>query len=65
MPQYQDVAALPDPFVMECLDVARGCGVEDVNAVFSQPLVGMLDHLVHVLVVLPSILESDKNCFQV
>jgi hypothetical protein len=42
---------------MEGLNEAGRGGVEDVDAVFGQPLVGMLDHLVHVLVVLTSILE--------
>ena len=41
---------------MQSFDEARRCGVEDVDAVIRQPLFGMLDHLVHVLVVLARVL---------
>ena len=43
---------------MQCLDETRWCGVEDVDSVLGQLLVGVLDHLVHVLVVLTSVLEE-------
>ena len=43
---------------MKCLDEARGRGVEDVDPVRGQLVVGVLDQLVHVLVVLTSVLEK-------
>ena len=46
---------------MKCLDEARGRGVEDVDSVFGQLGVGVLDQLVHVLVVLTCVLEQSHS----
>ena len=51
---------------MKGFEVTGRCGVEDVDAVHSQQLVGVLNQLVHVLVVLASVLYPAKNehCFK-
>ncbi len=47
---------IPNTFFMKSFEVAGRRGVEDVDAVVGRQLVGVLDQLVHVLVVLASVL---------
>ncbi len=51
---------LPDTFIVKSFEVTGWGGVEDVDAVHGQQLVGVLDQLVHVLVVLACVLVPAK-----